>query len=125
MLLSDNVEEATAAAESVSGYIEAIDESFSVENQYYADADQLDTMMDVIDDKSLELENNIISINEGIDGINTAVEESTQGVTMVADNASHLVEMLGNIRNDAESNRVIFDELSQEVSHKETKYETI
>lgn len=92
------------------------DKLVDVANQYYADADQLDSMMDVIDDKSLELENNITSINEGIDGINTAVDESAHGVTMVADSASQLVEMLGNIRNDAESNRAISDELSNEVS---------
>ena len=92
------------------------DKLVDVANQYYADADQLDGMMDVIDDKSLELEQNIMNINEGIDGINTAVEESAQGVTMVADNASHLVEMLGSIRNDAQSNRAISDELSTEVS---------
>ena len=72
--------------------------------------------MDVIDDKSVELENSITSINEGIDGINTAVDESAQGVTMVADSTGQLVEMLGNIRMDAENNRVISDELSDEVA---------
>ena len=92
------------------------DKLVDVANQYYADADQLDGMMDVIDDKSTELEDNITNINEGIDGINTAVDESAQGVTMVADNASQLVEMLGSIRNDAESNREISNELSNEVA---------
>ena len=93
------------------------DKLVDVANQYYADADTLDEMMDVIDDKSTEIENNITSINEGIDGINTAVDESAQGVTNVADSASHLVEMLGSIRNDAESNQEISDELSDEVSN--------
>jgi len=92
------------------------DKLVDVANQYYADADTLDEMMDVIDDKSTEIENNITSINEGIDGINTAVDESAQGVTNVADSASQLVEMLGSIRNDAESNREISDELSSEVA---------
>ncbi len=92
------------------------DKLVDVANQYYADADTLDEMMDVIDDKSTEIENNITSINEGIDGINTAVDESAQGVTNVADSASQLVEMLGSIRNDAESNRAISDELSNEVA---------
>ena len=92
------------------------DKLVDVANQYYADADHLDGMMDVIDDKSTELESNITNINEGIDGINSAVDESAQGVSMVADNASQLVEMLGNIRSDAESNREISDELSNEVA---------
>lgn len=92
------------------------DKLVDVSNQYYADADTLDAMMDHIDDKSTEIESNITSINDGIDGINTAVDESAQGVTNVADSASQLVELLGNIRNDAESNRVISDELSNEVA---------
>lgn len=92
------------------------DKLVDVANQYYDDADKLDAMMDVIDDKSTELENSITSINEGIEGINTAVDESAQGVTMVADSAGQLVEMLGNIRNDAENNQAISDELSNEVA---------
>ena len=92
------------------------DKLVDVANQYYADADQLDAMMDVIDEKSIELEGEISGINDSIDGINTAVDESANGVTMVADNASQLVEMLTNIRNDAESNRAISDELSNEVA---------
>ena len=92
------------------------DKLVDVANQYYADADTLDAMMDQIDDKSTEIESNITSINEGIDGINTAVDESAQGVSNVANNASQLVEMLGSIRNDAESNRAISNELSNEVA---------
>lgn len=120
-LVTEAVEKLADNANDMLGFIDGTvlsdyDKLVDVANQYYDDADKLDAMMDVIDDKSLELENNITSINEGIDGINTAVEESAQGVTMVADNASQLVEMLGNIRNDAESNREISDELSNEVS---------
>lgn len=120
-LVTQAVEELADNANDMLGFIDGTvlsdyDKLVDVANQYYADADTLDEMMDVIDDKSTELENNITSINEGIDGINTAVDESAQGVTMVADNASQLVEMLGNIRNDAESNRVISDELSSEVA---------
>ena len=92
------------------------DKLVDVANQYYADADTLDAMMDQIDDKSTEIESNITSINEGIDGINTAVDESAQGVSNVANNASQLVEMLGSIRDDAESNRAISNELSNEVA---------
>ena len=92
------------------------DKLVDVASQYYADADTLDEMMTQIDDKSAEVESNITSINDGIDGINTAVDESAQGVSNVADSASQLVEMLGSIRNDAESNRAISDELSNEVA---------
>jgi methyl-accepting chemotaxis protein len=120
-LVTDAVED---LAQNANGMLEFIDGTVladydklvDVANQYYDDADKLDSMMDVIDNKSGELEENIANINEGIDGINTAVDESAQGVTMVADNTSQLVDMLGNIRLDAESNKEISDELSNEVS---------
>ena len=92
------------------------DKLVDVANQYYADADTLDGMMGHINEKSTEIEDNITSINDGIDGINTAVDESADGVSNVADSAAQLVEMLGNIRSDAESNRAISDELSNEVA---------
>ena len=120
-LVTDAVED---LAQNANGMLEFIDGTVladydklvDVANQYYDDADKLDSMMDVIDNKSGELEENIANINEGIDGINTAVDESAHGVTMVADNTSQLVDMLGNIRLDAENNKEISDELSNEVS---------
>lgn len=120
-LVTEAVEALATNANDMLGFIDGTvlgdyDKLVDVANQYYADADQLDSMMGVIDEKSVELEMNISDINEGIAGINTAVDESAQGVTQVADNASQLVEMLGSIRNDAESNRAISDELSNEVS---------
>ena len=96
--------------------LEDYDKLVDVANQYYADADTLDAMMDDIDDKSTEIENNITSINAGIDGINTAVDESAQGVSNVADCVAQLVDLLGSIRSDAESNRTISNELSNEVA---------
>ena len=122
MLVTAAVDE---LAKNANGMIEFIDGTVlsdydklvDVASQYYADADQLDSMMGVIDEKSVELENNIAGINEGIDGINTAVDESAQGVGLVADSAAQLVEMLGNIRTDAENNRAISDELSNEVAN--------
>ena len=92
------------------------DKLVDVSTQYHDDADSIDSMMADFKDKSENLANTISDINEGILGINSAVEESSHGVTMVADNTSQLVEMLGNIKADAESNRVISDELSSEVS---------
>lgn len=120
-LVTEAVEELAKNANGMLSFIdgtvlEDYDKLVEVANQYYADADELDGMMGVIDRKSVELQENITNINEGISGINTAIEESTQGVTMVADNTSQLVDMLGQIRMDATSNKEISDELSSEVS---------
>ncbi len=119
-LVTESVEELSRNA---SGMLTFIDETVltdydklvNVASQYYNDADKLDSMMVVIDSKSGELAESITNINEGIDGINVAVDESAQGVTMVADSTSQLVSMLGNIKLDAESNKEISDELSTEV----------
>ena len=92
------------------------DKLVDVANQYYADADKLDAMMDVIDEKSGDLQQNLSGINEGIGGINTAVEESAQGITSVANATADLVQMLGDIKTNAESNKEISEELSSEVS---------
>lgn len=91
------------------------DKMVDISNQYHGDADSIDQMMDTIKGKADGLKDTIQEINEGIDGINTAVEESAQGVNMVADNTSQLVEMLGSIKADAENNREISNELSNEV----------
>ena len=114
----------TELASNASGMLTFIDETVvadydklvDIANQYYDDADKLDSMMVIIDGKSADLKANLSGINEGIGGINTAVEESAQGITTVADATADLVEMLGNIKADAESNREISDELSSEVS---------
>jgi len=120
-MVTDSVDALAKNANSMLTFIDGTvisdyDKLVDVANQYYDDADKLDSMMEVIDDKSSELENNIAGINEGIEGINTAVDESAQGVTIVADSAGQLVSMLGNIRDDAENNRAISDELSNEVA---------
>ena len=85
-------------------------------NTYHDDADHMDEILQNFYASADRLRGTMAQMAEGIDGINTAVDESAQGVSNVADSASQLVEMLGSIRNDAESNRAISDELSNEVS---------
>jgi len=119
-LVTQAVEELAGTANDMLSFIDTTiladyDKLVDVSTQYHDDADSIDGMMTNFKDKTENLESSIVDINEGIQGINTAVEESAQGVTMVADNTSHLVEMLGSIKADAESNREISDELSNEV----------
>lgn len=52
---------------------------------------------------------------EGIDGINIAVDESAQGVVLAAQNTGQLVEVLGNIKGEADKNKEISEELQNEV----------
>ena len=121
LLVIESVEELSTNANGMLWFIDGTvlsdyDKWVNVVNNYYDDADQLDGMMMVLDDKALEVENNIREINESIDGINTAIDESTSGVAMVAGSASNLAQMLENIQDDAENNRAISNELSNEVA---------
>ncbi len=91
------------------------DKFVDIASQYHDDADSIDGMLGDFNHKSQNLEETISQITSGIDGINTAVEENTQGVTIVANNTSHLVESLAGIRERAENNKEISDELKVEV----------
>lgn len=54
-------------------------------------------------------------MTEGIDGINIAVDESAQGVTLAAQSTAQLVTALGSIKADANENREISEDLLDEV----------
>ena len=54
-------------------------------------------------------------MTEGIDGINIAVDESAQGITVAAQNTGQLVEALGIIKEEADTNKQISDQLQGEV----------
>lgn len=91
------------------------DKFVDIASQYHDDADNIDNMLGDFNHKSQNLEETISQITSGIDGINTAMEENVQGVTIVANNTSQLVESLAGIRGRAENNKEISDELKAEV----------
>jgi Methyl-accepting chemotaxis protein len=91
------------------------DKFVDIASQYHDDADNIDNMLGDFNHKSQNLEETISQITSGIDGINTAVEENAQGVTIVANNTSQLVESLAGIRERAENNKEISDKLKEEV----------
>lgn len=93
------------------------DKFVGIANQYHDDADNMDNMLSDFNNSSKELEATISQMTEGIDGINTAVDENARGVTAVADSTSQLVELLAGIRGLAEGNKEISDELKKEVDH--------
>lgn len=91
------------------------DKFVDIASQYHDDADTIDSMLGDFNHKSQNLEETISQITSGIDGINIAVEENAQGVTIVANNTSQLVESLAGIRGRSESNKEISDKLKVEV----------
>lgn len=86
-----------------------------IANQYHKDADTMDDILRQFHDSTQELMTTMTNMTEGIDGINTAVDESAQGVTMAAQSTSQLVEALASIKAEADANQEISRQLQTEV----------
>lgn len=86
-----------------------------VAKQYYADAEDMDAMLYDFSDRANHLEQTMSEMTNGIDGINTAVEESTIGVATAAESTCQLVEALSEIEKEAQNNMMISDLLNGEV----------
>lgn len=91
------------------------DKFVNVANTYHDDADSMDDILREFYDNAQELANTLSSMTEGIDGINIAVDESAQGVTVAAQSTGQLVEALGAIKAEADTNREISQQLQDEV----------
>lgn len=84
-------------------------------NQYHKDADAMGEILQRFNDRAEELTSTMSQMTEGIDGINIAVDESAQGVTVAAQSTSQLVEALGTIKSEADANQEISRQLQGEV----------
>ena len=91
------------------------DKFVGVSEEYHSDADSMDEMMEAFRGKAAALENMLAQVAESVNGINTAMEENAEGVSNVADNTGNLVQLLGEIGQDADSNMQISDNLQEEV----------
>lgn len=111
--LSQNADEMLRFIDST--VITDYDNFVGIAEQYHNDADNMDMMLQEFYRNARELAQTMSNMNESIDDINNAVEESAQGVAMAAGNTSQLVEELGSIQNDISSNREISDRLQGEV----------
>ena len=91
------------------------DKFVDIANQYHADADHMDDILREFNHNAQELANTMSQMTDGIDGINIAVDESAQGVTAAAMSISQLVEALGTIKSEADTNQEISRQLQGEV----------
>lgn len=91
------------------------DKFVDIANQYHADADHMDDILREFNHNAQELANTMSQMTDGIDGINIAVDESAQGVTVAAMSISQLVEALGTIKSEADTNQEISRQLQGEV----------
>ncbi|WP_455717394.1 methyl-accepting chemotaxis protein [Anaerosporobacter sp.] len=82
--------------------------------QYDEDSIYIHEVMGDFEEKSNKLNDTMASMVESFQGISKAIEESTIGVTSVADNTSDLVKKVGDISDEISNNKEIADTLLKE-----------
>ena len=92
------------------------DKFVGMANTYHSDADHMDEILQNFYASAERLRNTMAQMAEGIDGINIAVDESAQGVTVAAQSTGALVEALVTIKGEADVNLDISQSLQDEVS---------
>ena len=92
------------------------DKFVGMANTYHNDADHMDEILQNFYASAERLRNTMAQMAEGIDGINIAVDESAQGVTVAAQSTGALVEALVSIKGEADINMDISQSLQGEVS---------
>ena len=92
------------------------DKFVDIANTYHNDADYMDETLQTFYASADRLRNTMAQMAEGIDGINIAVDESAQGVTVAAQSTGALVEALVSIKGEADINHEISESLQDEVS---------
>ncbi len=92
------------------------DKFVGMANTYHNDADHMDEILQNFYASAERLRNTMAQMAEGIDGINIAVDESAQGVTVAAQSTGALVEALVTIKGEADVNLDISQSLQGEVS---------
>ncbi len=87
-----------------------------VSDSYQTDVGSMNEMMQEFSDKSELLKKNIDEIKESIRAVNTAVEESTNGVTNVTETTLDLTGSVQDIEGQANTNLDIANKLNDEVN---------
>ncbi|MGN0155485.1 MAG: methyl-accepting chemotaxis protein [Lachnospiraceae bacterium] len=83
---------------------------------YRHDVGEMNQMMQDFARESESMKSGVDQIREAIAAVNIAVEESAEGVTSVAEISMDLVSNVGDIRNEADANEEIANQLDNEVN---------
>lgn len=120
ILVTQAVEELSKNANHMLAFIDETvlvdyDKFVGVANQYQKDADIMDGILRDFRDKAQELADTMLGIREGIEGIHAAVNESAQGAALAAQSTGQLVQALGDIKSETDTNKEISKRLQEEV----------
>ena len=84
--------------------------------EYRSNVGEMNSMMQKFAEQSQQLRENVDNIKEAIEAVNIAVEESTRGVTNVAETSVNLTSSVSDIESEAGTNMEIADQLNTEVN---------
>ena len=84
--------------------------------EYRSNVGEMNSMMHNFAEQSQQLRENVDNIKEAIEAVNIAVEESTRGVTNVAETSVNLTSSVSDIESEAGTNMEIADQLNTEVN---------
>lgn len=87
-----------------------------VTDSYQSDANSTKDLINNVVTNITYLNDAIVKMNEGIDGITLAVEESAKGVEHVTGNVENLASAISQVATDASENKLVSDSLQSEVS---------
>ena len=96
--------------------IGGFDKLCETSEQYQQDAEKMNMMMQGFAKESEAMKLGIDQIRESIGAVNTAVEESTDGIANVAEMSTNLATNMIDIRNEADVNKEIATQLDSEVN---------
>ena len=96
------------------------DKFVGMANYYHEDADYVDEILQNFYASAENLRMTMATMADGIDGINIAVNESAQGVAIAAQSTGSLVGALESIKEEADINLEISENLQGEVSRFKT-----
>ncbi len=121
VMVTQAVEELSKNADEMLQFIDQqvlvdYDKFVDVATQYHDDADDINQTLQHFYNSTRTLEDTMENMTSGIEGIATAINESTDGVTTAAHNTGDLVQALGGIQQEANNNKKISELLSGEVS---------
>lgn len=92
------------------------DKFVQITNHYQNNAFEINSIFGNFHELANNLKDTMAVITESIDGINTAVEEGTQGIILAADSTSNLVNALDIIQSNTERSNKVADDLSGQVA---------
>lgn len=119
-MVTGAVEKLAGNAESMLKFIDEsvlkdYDKFVELANYYQKDAESVNDLVTEFADRTAETEEIMERINTGINNISVTVDESARGVTNAAESAGSLVESMAHIKQEAENNQTISEELRDEV----------